>query len=87
MHNVFNLIVSIESFSFSCLPNDFDLPYLNDAIPPSGIDKFQSGINRFKSICLVLPKPLHTGHAPYGALNEKILGSNSGKLKSHSGQA
>ena len=56
-------------------------------IPPSRTESDLSGIIKSKEICFVIPKPLHDGHAPYGALKENILGSNSGREKSHFGQA
>ena len=36
-----------------------------------------SGITKSTSIFCLKPNPLQYGHAPYGALNENILGSNS----------
>ena len=45
------------------------------------------GISKSTLIFCFAPKPLHSVQAPYGALNENNLGSNSGKEKSHSGQA
>ena len=49
--------------------------------------RFLSGISKSSSMCILLPKPLQSGHAPNGELNEKLRGSSSSKLKSHSGQA
>ena len=46
-----------------------------------------SGINKSLSICNFTPKPLQSGHAPYGALKLNILGSNSDKEKLQCGHA
>ena len=40
------------------------------------------GIIRSSSIFCLKPRPLHSGHAPNGELNENILGSNSAIEKS-----
>ena len=51
-------------------------------IPPSLIDKFSSTINLFSSTSSLEPSPLQTSQAPYGALNEKSLGTTSGNTTS-----
>ena len=56
-------------------------------IAPSFILLFLSGIIKSSSILYCIPNPLHSLHAPYGALNENILGSSSGSEKSQSGHA
>ena len=56
-------------------------------IAPSLRDLFQSVTSRLTSISLRKPKPPHSGHAPYGLLNENNLGVSSSKLKSQSGHA
>ena len=75
--NVFNCVVII-------LPSSSKLITL---IAPSLTDNSLFGITKFSSILYLIPKPLQSSHEPYGALNENNLGSNSGKLKSQSGQA
>ena len=44
---------------------------------PSLIDFVLSGMTKSTSILYCTPIPLQSGHDPYGALNENILGSNS----------
>jgi len=39
---------------------------------------FLSGIRRASPIFSFVPRPLHSGQAPYGALKENNLGSSSG---------
>ena len=56
-------------------------------IAPPKIDLSLSGISKSTDICFVIPKPLHVGQAPYGALKENILGSSSGSEKSQWGHA
>ena len=46
-----------------------------------------SGMIRSKLNSCLEPKPAHSGHAPKGLLNEKVLGSNSSTLMPQSGQA
>ena len=45
------------------------------------------GINKSIATSLLIPKPLQSGQYPIGALKENNLGSSSGILKSHIGQA
>ena len=47
------------------------------AIAPWFIDKSLFGITKSSSTFLRSPNPLHSSHAPKGALNENILGDNS----------
>ena len=42
------------------------------------MDLLGSGISNSSLIFCLVPKPLHSSQAPYGALNEKSLGSSSG---------
>ncbi len=56
------------------------------ALIPSYKVLFLSGTIKSSSI-FKYPIPVHSGHAPYGLLNENILGVNSGKLNPQSGQA
>ena len=51
------------------------------------MERFLSGITRSGSICKWKPSPLHSGHIPWGALNENIFGVISGKEIWPSGQA
>ena len=51
--------------------------FLNGNIAPLFNDFVLSGITKSTSIFCLNPKPLQYGHAPYGALNENILGSSS----------
>ena len=47
-----------------------------------------SGITKSGSISILKPSPSHSWQAPYGELNENILGVRiSGKLKLHAGHA
>ena len=45
---------------------------------PSLIERVLSGTSKSSLIAVLKPKPLHSGHAPNGALKENILGSKSG---------
>ena len=56
-------------------------------IHPSFILLFLSGITKSSDICNFTPNPLHSGHAPKGALKLNSLGSNSGREKSQCGHA
>ena len=58
-----------------------------NALTPSYNVLSLSGIIKSSSIFIKYPIPEHFGHAPYGLLNENILGDNSGKLNPQSGQA
>ena len=55
-------------------------------IPPSLIVNSDENI-RFGSTFRIFPKPVQVGHAPSGELNEKVLGSISGRLTLSTGQA
>ena len=46
-----------------------------------------SGTIKSSSIFIKYPIPIQVGQAPYGLLNENILGVISGKLKPQSGHA
>ena len=54
---------------------------------PSLILKVLSGITKSSSICNLIPRPLQSGQAPYGALKLNTLGSNSGNENSQCGHA
>ena len=56
-------------------------------IAPSFKDFDLSGTTRSGSTIKSAPSPEHLSQAPYGALNENILGVNSSKLRLQSGQA
>jgi hypothetical protein len=47
------------------------------AIPPSWMDMVSSGMIFARSMRLTSPRPLHSGHAPSGELNEKLWGAGS----------
>ena len=53
-------------------------------IAPSFKLRFLFGTIKSGSISIFVPIPLHSGHAPCGALNENIRGVNSWKLIPHS---
>src|SRR5947209_8239392 len=55
--------------------------------PPSSSGFDQSRITLAGSKSYLLPRPLHSRHAPYMELNENDLGSSCGTLMPHSGQA
>ena len=55
-------------------------------IAPWAIVKLKLIIS-FGSISSFVPRPVQFGQAPWGELNEKFLGSNSGKLIPQVGQA
>ena len=74
-------LYSFESASSIAYEND-DLS-LHDCQPmtamaPSIILSDLSGIIKSSENSILNPSPAHTGHAPNGLLNEKLLGSNSG---------
>ena len=48
------------------------------AIPPFLMDFDGSGMIFSRSTSATIPRPLQCSHAPYGELNEKVLGSGSG---------
>src|SRR3989442_8827056 len=54
--------------------------------PPWG-GRADCGTSRSPSISSREPSPPHSGHAPYGLLNENIRGETSGKEMPHSAQA
>src|SRR3989442_13046364 len=54
--------------------------------PPWG-GRADCGRSRSPSISSREPSPPHSGHAPYGLLNENIRGETSGKEMPHSAQA
>ena len=56
------------------------------AMPPSAIESEESGTILAMSTVLMVPKPLHTGQAPAGELNENVWGAGSGKDIPLSGQ-
>ena len=56
-------------------------------IAPSIILLFLSGIIRSGSNSILIPRPLHSSHAPNGELNEKDLGSIFPILILQNGQA
>ena len=76
----------VKDFSFAY---DSQLPSLGSDVDEymSKLNIDLSGIINSSSICSFTPNPLQSGQAPYGALNEKILGSSSGNEKSQSGHA
>ena len=48
------------------------------AKPPFLTDNFGFGMIFFRLISFTIPNPLHVGQAPFGELNEKLLGSGFG---------
>ena len=52
-------------------------PDAQGAIAPSSRDKVGSGITKSGSTSFLLPRPVHSGQAPNGELNENDRGSNS----------
>ena len=58
-----------------------------DWMAPSRMDLSQSGMMRSGSATSCVPRPVQTGHAPYGLLNENIRGDSSGRLIPQSSQA
>ena len=54
-------------------------------IAPSSILRLSSGIISSASNSILYPSPKHSGHAPNGLLNEKLLGSISSTLIPQSG--
>src|SRR2546425_8714745 len=57
------------------------------ASAPSLSERAGFGTSRSGSISSREPSPPHSGHAPYGLLNENIRGETSGKEMPHSAQA
>ena len=56
-------------------------------MPPSLNERFLSGIIKSSSNSIFSPKPVHSGHAPNGLLNEKSRGCISGNETPQSGHA
>ena len=50
------------------------------AIAPSATESSGSGTTSSGSTSYTMPRPSHSGHAPYGELNEKLRGASSSKL-------
>ncbi len=71
--------MKLPSFTLDCQPMA--------AMAPSFMLNEVSGIRRSGSNSILYPSPAHTGHAPNGLLNEKLLGSISSMLTPQSGQA
>src|SRR5690348_3756020 len=55
-------------------------PLVHGTTAPSLNDLLRSGMTRRGSISIFTPSPVHSGHAPYGELNENMRGASSSKL-------
>src|SRR6185369_16452763 len=64
-----------------------DVVLLHGRMAPSAKVKRWLGITKSGSTVSLLPKPLHSGHAPCGLLKEKSRGSSSDNCMVPSGQA
>ena len=53
------------------------LPQPDARIAPCLMDSLGLGMMRSGSTRFCMPRPVHTGHAPYGLLNENMRGVSS----------
>ncbi len=69
------------------MPSDFMFPQLLPLIAPSFIES--SGLGMIRSVLILSkePRPVHSGHAPYGLLNENMRGCMSSMDIPQSSQA
>ena len=75
---------SMRSFQAPTQAPSADQPP-QQAMAPASIDRVGT-ITLSRSTSVSAPRPLQVGHAPEGALKEKLLGSRSGKDRSHAWQ-
>ena len=59
------------------MPSDLMLLQPEAVMAPSMMDRFLLGMMRSGSTRFCIPRPVHTGHAPYGLLNENMRGVSS----------
>ena len=82
-----NLFRSARSESIhqyhDCLPTRCDADAQGRIAPSASVNRL-FGNTSSGSTSRFEPSPVHSGHAPYGLLNENILGSISGRSTPHS---
>ena len=60
---------------------------VHGTMAPSRRFLLRSGMTWRGSISIFTPRPVHSGHAPYGELNENMRGASSSNDRPHSRQA
>ena len=73
-----NLNLYRSAINCNCLKIQLFFSSPRGIIPPFLMEVLSFGITLLKLISLVIPRPLHFEHAPFGELKEKVFGSGFG---------